>query len=585
MYTILIKRLSLVIAFILFLIPMHTFAAGGDLNSDRKVDVTDLGILLSNWGSSDSADINNDGVVDVVDLGILLSNWGSGTVAPPGAKFQIGERVETTGKVKVRDIPSKVSGIVLEEKSINNFGTVIDGPLIAESRTWYNVNFDTDPDGWLGEQWLQLSALPPPTYSQGSYAPPPVTLSTVGITTVGTSQTTAANLRAMPYVMKEDGTLNNIRMYHNGGSGMMKLGVYTGASAPTTLVGETSSTAISGSTGWQSISLKSPVPIQKGTTIWLAWLYGTNPGIYYINGSPGRYDRSDTWTSLGGNLPNPFGSGSQANILYSIYAEYTPGVVVAPPPPTYSQGSYAPPPPQTQGTFLIYSNDFESGFGDTQFQWKCRSDQFTIVNTPPAREGSFSLKTNQPGSRCCQEPSVNECKHRTLVRYAKQTDLRLSSGIPYWIGFSMQFPKGLGNESFFAFTITENISGSNPDLFINGGDTIELRRKWNDGIQHTVTEAKVPIIFDRWMDVVMKYVRSSSPGVSTDGSWKVWVDGDLKVDVSGVKIGAKGSIEPYIRTGIYWGQEQRSGNYTVYYDNIKVAEGPNGYELVSPSNF
>jgi len=46
-----------------------------DLNSDGKVDVTDLGILLSGWGGSGSADINNDGVVDVVDLGILLSGW------------------------------------------------------------------------------------------------------------------------------------------------------------------------------------------------------------------------------------------------------------------------------------------------------------------------------------------------------------------------------------------------------------------------------------------------------------------------------------------------------------------------------
>jgi hypothetical protein len=50
----------------------------GDLNQDGKVDVVDLGILLSNWGSTSKppADLNKDGVVDVVDLGILLSNWG-----------------------------------------------------------------------------------------------------------------------------------------------------------------------------------------------------------------------------------------------------------------------------------------------------------------------------------------------------------------------------------------------------------------------------------------------------------------------------------------------------------------------------
>lgn len=50
----------------------------GDLNSDGKVDVIDLGVFLSNWGKTTKppADFNRDGRVDVVDLGILLSNWG-----------------------------------------------------------------------------------------------------------------------------------------------------------------------------------------------------------------------------------------------------------------------------------------------------------------------------------------------------------------------------------------------------------------------------------------------------------------------------------------------------------------------------
>ena len=50
-----------------------------DLNADGRVDVIDLGILLSNWNSTakPKADINQDGRVDVVDLGILLAKWGS----------------------------------------------------------------------------------------------------------------------------------------------------------------------------------------------------------------------------------------------------------------------------------------------------------------------------------------------------------------------------------------------------------------------------------------------------------------------------------------------------------------------------
>src|SRR3989338_8342564 len=50
-----------------------------DLNTDGKVDVVDLGILLSSWGqtSKPKADINQDSKVDVVDLGILLGKWGT----------------------------------------------------------------------------------------------------------------------------------------------------------------------------------------------------------------------------------------------------------------------------------------------------------------------------------------------------------------------------------------------------------------------------------------------------------------------------------------------------------------------------
>jgi len=53
----------------------------GDLNVDCVVNVSDLLILLSDWGkctdpSDCPADLNGDGVVNVSDLLILLSNWG-----------------------------------------------------------------------------------------------------------------------------------------------------------------------------------------------------------------------------------------------------------------------------------------------------------------------------------------------------------------------------------------------------------------------------------------------------------------------------------------------------------------------------
>lgn len=49
----------------------------GDLNGDGLVNVTDLLMLLSNWGTCVAcpADINGDNMINVTDLLLLLSNW------------------------------------------------------------------------------------------------------------------------------------------------------------------------------------------------------------------------------------------------------------------------------------------------------------------------------------------------------------------------------------------------------------------------------------------------------------------------------------------------------------------------------
>lgn len=55
------------------------FVLPGDANRDGRVDVSDLGILASNWQQAgrrfSQGDFSYDGVVDVADLGILATHW------------------------------------------------------------------------------------------------------------------------------------------------------------------------------------------------------------------------------------------------------------------------------------------------------------------------------------------------------------------------------------------------------------------------------------------------------------------------------------------------------------------------------
>lgn len=69
----------------------------GDLNNDNTVNITDLSILLTNYGTTNAtADINGDGQVSILDLSILLSHYGqsittSKPVAPTGLTATAGD--------------------------------------------------------------------------------------------------------------------------------------------------------------------------------------------------------------------------------------------------------------------------------------------------------------------------------------------------------------------------------------------------------------------------------------------------------------------------------------------------------------
>ena len=150
-----------------------------------------------------------------------------------------------------------------------------------------------------------------------------VSSKTVGETTVFSTTTNATNRRAVSYTMPEDGTIESITMYHKAGSGNMILGIYDGENDPANLLGKTASVEVSGSDGWQTVELQSPVFVSGGETIWFAWVLETNDGILvYEAGDDPRSDAGVGWSA---GMPDSFGSGSLANYDYSIYASYTAG--------------------------------------------------------------------------------------------------------------------------------------------------------------------------------------------------------------------------------------------------------------------
>jgi hypothetical protein len=149
------------------------------------------------------------------------------------------------------------------------------------------------------------------------------TSETVGHTTIFDTTTNVSNRRAVQYTMPSSGTIESITMYHLAGSGDMILAVYEGDDSPTNLLAKTDTVQVDDRDGWQTVNLQTPVHVDSGETIWLAWVLEENSGIIvYRSGSVPRAHA--VWGSWSAGMPDSFGNSRLANYEYSIYATYIP---------------------------------------------------------------------------------------------------------------------------------------------------------------------------------------------------------------------------------------------------------------------
>ena len=142
----------------------------------------------------------------------------------------------------------------------------------------------------------------------------------IGISEIYQGVSTAPNRRAMPVTFNESGTIESISIYHNGGNGKVLMGVYADQTGlPSVQMGRTASTEINATTGWQTVSLISPVQVKAGQTVWLSWVFENNPGIRYAVGKPGRAQSSGTWSA---GMPADYGVSGFADYKYSVYCTF-----------------------------------------------------------------------------------------------------------------------------------------------------------------------------------------------------------------------------------------------------------------------
>jgi hypothetical protein len=133
--------------------PFDFFVLAGDANHDRIVDVSDLGVLATNWQTSDKlfseGDFNYDGVVDVSDLGILATNWQVSLPAPTGVRLSKARPsipfAQATGRV---GLPAKLSRSVKIATPLSGL-VAVDQPAVPASRVRSELPRSTTETGSL----------------------------------------------------------------------------------------------------------------------------------------------------------------------------------------------------------------------------------------------------------------------------------------------------------------------------------------------------------------------------------------------------------------------------------------------------
>lgn len=161
--------------------------AGGTACADADHDgMPDAYEVISGLNSNNDADRNGIGAGGFTNLENFLTGETGTTPPPEGQKFQDDDRVfvnASSANVRVT-----AGGTLLGTQPLNAQGVVTDGPTTSPNGViWYNINFDSGTDGWVGDSTLSLvvDSDTPPTVS--------ITAPAAGATVSGASVAVSAS--------------------------------------------------------------------------------------------------------------------------------------------------------------------------------------------------------------------------------------------------------------------------------------------------------------------------------------------------------------------------------------------------------
>lgn len=230
---------------------------------------------------------------------------------------------------------------------------------------------------------------------------------------------------------------------------------------------------------------------------------------------------------------------------------------------------------------LLLVGDFEAGNFKQFSKWQkltCCGYSHTVVSSP-VRSGSHAMRTEM---RIGDYHKINS-KGIKKYRAELSEQPRLPPDIERWYGFSVYLPKGYHTDRGRDVVMQAHGPGNTGqqwEIHTTGGKWRSLMysgpfEKYKAGDDLGTFQT------GRWTDFVVhaKYAHQSG------GIYEIWKDG-VKVAKRTGAVGPSSANSVHLQFGLYLPGWTNSGlknaSRIVYHDEVRIADGPDGYSLVAP---
>jgi hypothetical protein len=237
----------------------------------------------------------------------------------------------------------------------------------------------------------------------------------------------------------------------------------------------------------------------------------------------------------------------------------------------------------------------------------CRCHSFKVVQDPCSEsiDNRVVQIANEMGkdNRVCKDKVWSKHVSENPLAFKHRTELKPHDNNPnddidalakpdedFWVGMRtfipISYPSGDDLINFHVTQIIPATEAKGTDMSLQ----INKRGKWVFSIRTTPTEAEErndhheffgPIERGKWTNWVFHYKRSTSK----NGMAQVWKDGERVANYKGVT-SQNNVLKGLWKFGLYRGElvepEHFGEKYIIYFDDVKIAKGPQQFRAVRP---